>query len=136
MRGSKQPTVAYERLIDRLLATPHYGERWGRHWLDVAGYADSEGYTNDDPVRKEAYKYRDYVVRSFNADKPFDRFITEQVAGDLLPAENARERADQQIATGFLALGPKPHSERDPLQFQMDLVDEQIEDITHRTLQI
>ena len=64
---------AYDRLLDRLLASPRYGERWGRHWLDVAGYADSEGYTAEDSVRKDAYKYRDYVIRSFNADKPFDR---------------------------------------------------------------
>ncbi|HXL17768.1 MAG TPA: DUF1549 domain-containing protein [Streptosporangiaceae bacterium] len=66
---------AYERLIDRLLAAPQYGERWGRHWLDVAGYADSEGYTSDDPVRASAYRYRDYVIRAFNADMPFDRFL-------------------------------------------------------------
>jgi hypothetical protein len=73
---------AYEKLIDRLLASPHYGERWGRHWLDVAGYADSEGYTGEDPVRKTAYRYRDYVIRSFNADKPWDQFVEEQLAGD------------------------------------------------------
>ena len=75
---------SYEKVIDRLLASPHYGERWGRHWLDVAGYADSEGFTGEDPVRKTAYKYRDYVIRSFNADKPCDRFIEEQLAGDEL----------------------------------------------------
>src|ERR1043166_8905399 len=75
---------AYERLIDRLLDSPHYGERWARHWLDVAGYADSDGYSDADPPRGYAYKYRDYVIRSFNADKPFDRFITEQLAGDEL----------------------------------------------------
>ena len=73
---------AYERLVDRLLASPHYGERWGRHWLDIAGYADSEGYTDADPVRPWAYRYRDYVIRSMNADKPIDQFIREQIAGD------------------------------------------------------
>jgi mono/diheme cytochrome c family protein len=101
---------AYERLVDRLLDSPHYGERWGRHWLDVAGYADSEGFTGADPVRKTAYKYRDYVIRAFNADKPLDEFIVEQLAGDELvrppyeklpPAE-----LDKLIATGFLRMAP------------------------------
>ena len=98
------------KLIDRLLASPHYGERWGRHWLDVAGYADSEGFTGVDPVRKTAYRYRDYVIRSFNADLPWDRFIQEQLAGDemvrppyekLPPAE-----LDKLIATGYLRMAP------------------------------
>src|SRR5205807_575302 len=73
---------AFEKLIDRLLTSPRYGERWGRHWLDVAGYADSEGGSPEDPVRTTAWKYRDYVIRAFNADKPFDQFIREQLAGD------------------------------------------------------
>ena len=71
-------------MIDRLLASPHYGERWGRHWLDVAGYADSDGDGTDDTLRPYACKYRDYVIRSLNADKPLDRFIIEQLAGDEL----------------------------------------------------
>jgi hypothetical protein len=104
---------AYDKLIDRLLNSPHYGERWGRHWLDVAGYADSDGYSDADPPRAYAYKYRDYVIRSFNSDKPFDQFITEQLAGDeLAPATQADTRAalDPQkrellIATGFLRMG-------------------------------
>ena len=105
---------AYERLIDRLLESPHYGERWGRHWLDVAGYADSDGYSDADPPRPYAYKYRDYVIRSFNADKPFNRFITEQLAGDELAGvtqanpeaaiTNAHAR-ELLIATGFLRMG-------------------------------
>jgi hypothetical protein len=103
-------SVAYENMIDRLLASPHYGERWGRHWLDVAGYADSEGFSGEDPVRKTAYRYRDYVIRAFNADKPWDEFIVEQLAGDELvrppyetlpPAE-----LDKLIATGFLRMAP------------------------------
>lgn len=98
---------AYERLIERLLADPRYGERWGRHWLDVAGYADSDGYA-DDPVRPYAYKYRDYVVRSLNADKPFERFIVEQLAGDeLVPAgdgDATPERIEALAATGFLRM--------------------------------
>ena len=101
---------AYERLLDRLLASPHYGERWGRHWLDVAGYADSEGYTDEDTPRDWAYFYRDYVIRSFNADKPFDAFIHEQLAGDELvspPFENlSQEQIDCLAATGFLRMAP------------------------------
>jgi hypothetical protein len=104
----------YERLIDRLLDSPHYGERWGRHWLDVAGYADSDGYSDADPPRAHAYKYRDYVIGSFNSDKPFDRFITEQLAGDELaratrdntqPALAAPHTRELLIATGFLRTG-------------------------------
>ncbi len=88
-------TDAYERLVDRLLESPHYGERWGRHWLDVARYADSNGYSIDAP--REIWKYRDWVIDAFNRDMPFDQFVIEQVAGDMLP--NAT--LDQRIATGF-----------------------------------
>ena len=101
---------AYERLIDRLLASPQYGERWGRHWLDVAGYADSEGYTDDDKERPDAYKYRDYVVRSLNAGKPLDEFVVQQLAGDELvaqPHENLDAAAIENLtATGFLRMAP------------------------------
>jgi len=101
---------AYERLVDRLLASPHYGESWGRHWLDVAGYADSEGYTDADPARPWAYKYRDYVIRSLNADKPFDEFIREQLAGDEMvkpPFKNLSPDAiDKLTATAFLRMAP------------------------------
>jgi mono/diheme cytochrome c family protein len=101
---------AYDRLIDRLLASPHYGEHWGRHWLDVAGYADSDGYVDSDPVRKYAWKYRDYVIRAFNADKPFDQFIREQLAGDEMlkpPYKNlSAEQVDKLVATGFLRMAP------------------------------
>ncbi|HEY5311817.1 MAG TPA: PSD1 and planctomycete cytochrome C domain-containing protein [Pirellulales bacterium] len=87
---------AYERLVDRLLASPHFGERWGRHWLDLARYGDSNGYELD-IVRPNAWRYRDWVVDAFNRDLPYDRFITEQIAGDLLPGAGLRELA----ATGF-----------------------------------
>ncbi|MBI2478093.1 MAG: DUF1549 domain-containing protein [Planctomycetia bacterium] len=101
---------AFERMLDRVLNSPHYGERWGRHWLDVAGYADSEGYTEEDPVRPYVYKYRDYVIRAFNDDKPFDQFIVEQVAGDELltpPFENLTpDQAEKLVATGFLRMAP------------------------------
>jgi hypothetical protein len=73
---------AYEKAIDRLLASPRYGERWARHWLDIAGYADSEGVLAADVIRPNAWRYRDFVIRAFNSDKPYDRFVTEQLAGD------------------------------------------------------
>jgi len=100
----------YAAMIDHLLASPQYGERWGRHWLDVAGYADSEGGQSEDPVRLHAWKYRDYVIRSFNADKPWDRFLKEQLAGDELadytdPSRVTEEVIDNLIATGFLRMG-------------------------------
>jgi cytochrome c553 len=106
---------AYERLVDRLLSQPQYGERWGRHWLDVAGYADSDGYTERDPERKYAYKYRDYVIRALNADKPWDAFLREQLAGDELlapPYANlSPQKADLLAATGFLRMVPDGTSE-------------------------
>ena len=95
---------AYDRLVERLLASPQYGARWGRHWLDVAHYADTAGDNADYPV-PELAKYRDYVIDSFNADKPFDRFVREQIAGDLIAAEGSPDRyAEGVVATGFLAL--------------------------------
>jgi hypothetical protein len=104
---------AYEKMIDRLLASPRYGERWGRYWLDLAGYADSEGKREQDLPRPHAWRYRDYVIRSFNADKPFDRFLLEQLAGDeLADYENAPEITpelyDNLVATGFLRMAPDP----------------------------
>jgi hypothetical protein len=98
------------KMVDHLLASPHYGERWGRHWLDLAGYADSEGGTSADPIRNVAWKYRDYVIRAFNNDKPYDRFLLEQIAGDeLIDHANASavtaEMVENLIATGFLRMG-------------------------------
>ena len=101
---------AWSRLIDRLLASDHYGERWGRHWLDVAGYADSEGYTIDDKLRPWAWQYRDYVIRAFNSNKPLDQFVREQIAGDEMVKQPYSElpatEIDKLIATGFLRMGP------------------------------
>ena len=102
---------AYEKLIDRLLDSPRYGERWGRYWLDAAGYSDSEGKTDQDLPRPSAYRYRDYVIRAFNADKPYDRFLLEQLAGDELcdyehAAEITPEIYDNLVATGFLRMAP------------------------------
>jgi hypothetical protein len=103
---------AYERMIDRLLASPAYGERWGRHWLDVVGYADSDGDGSKDTPRPYAWKYRDYVIRSLNADKPLDRFLVEQLAGDELvpqPWKNLKaEQIELLAATGFLRTAPDP----------------------------
>lgn len=96
---------AWEKLIDRLLASPHYGEQWGRHWLDVTRYADTSGYSND-WERSNAWRYRDYVVRAFNNDKPYDRFIMEQIAGDELDPNDP----EMLIAVGFLRMGPWEHT--------------------------
>ncbi len=103
-----QSPDAYEKLVDRLLASPQYGERWARHWLDAAGYADSEGGAMQDVVRTWAFKYRDYVIRAFNSDKPFDRFLHEQLAGDELAGPISGDLSPEQIelltATGFLRM--------------------------------
>ena len=104
---------AYERLLDRLLSSRRYGERWGRYWLDLAGYADTEGKREQDVLRPHAYRYRDYVIRAYNSGKPFDRFLLEQIAGDeLADYENApaitTELYDNLVATGFLRMSPDP----------------------------
>jgi hypothetical protein len=118
---------AFAKVVDRLLASPRYGERWGRHWLDVARYADSTG-ADEDYRYPYAWKYRDYVISAFNRDIPFDRFIREQIAGDLLPPPDGEGvNKDGIIATGFLALGPKLVAEQDKVKMFYDIVDEQIE---------
>ena len=119
---------AFERVVDRLLASPRYGEHWGRHWLDVARYADSTG--NDEDHRYPyAWRYRDYVIDAFNADLPYDQFIREQVAGDLLPPGNPADAINRRgvIATGFLALGPKALAQQDKKKMLYDVYDEQID---------
>ncbi len=108
-----QSDDAYERLVDRLLDQPQYGERWGRHWLDVVGYAESDGYLDADRERPEAWRYRDYVIRAFNDDKAYDQFIREQIAGDELAEwrtapELTAEITDRLIATGFLRTASDP----------------------------
>lgn len=123
---------AHARVVDRLLESERFGERWGRHWLDVVRYADSVGRTRNLPY-PVAWKYRDYVVASFNADKPYDHFVRQQIAGDLLPYANSAERVENQIATGFLALGAHDLNEPDPKQFEMDVVDEMI-NVTSRSM--
>jgi hypothetical protein len=113
-------------LVDFLLASPHFGERWGRHWLDVVRYADSNGRDRN-VYYYHAWRYRDYVIDSFNRDVPFDQFVREQVAGDLLPSDTREQRDRQRVATGFLALGSKAFEEQKPEVFRMDVIDEQIE---------
>jgi Protein of unknown function (DUF1553)/Protein of unknown function (DUF1549)/Planctomycete cytochrome C len=125
---SAKPQAAYEELVDRLLASPHFGERWGRHWLDVARYAES--MTLRGFVFKEAWRYRDYVIESFNNDVPFDRFIREQIAGDLLPSESMDQRRRRLIATTYLTLGNTNLEEQDKKQLVMDVVDEQLDAIS------
>ena len=122
--------VVVERLVDALLASDQFGIRWGRHWLDVARFGESNG--NDGLGRNatfpNAWRYRDYVIEAFNQDVPYNRFITEQIAGDLLPYETAAQRNRQLIATGFLAIGSKPASAMNS-NFAMDIVDDQINTI-------
>ncbi len=124
---------AFSRLVDRLLASPAYGERWGRHWLDVARYADSNGL-DENVAHGNAWRYRDYVVAAFNQDQPFDQFLIEQLAGDLLPAEDEAMRHRRLIATGFLALGPKVLAEVDESKMRMDIIDEQIDTVGRAVL--
>ena len=119
---------AYSELIERLLSSPAYGERWGRHWLDIARYADSNGL-DENVAHGNAWRYRDYVVRSFNADKPFDQFIREQLAGDQLEASSEELRNELLTATGFLSIGPKVLAEVNMPKMRMDIVDEQIDTV-------
>jgi hypothetical protein len=110
---------AWEKVIDRLLASPHYGERWGRHWLDLARYADTNGYEFDEP-RPDAWRYRDYVIRSLNADKPYDRFVVEQLAGDeAFPGDR-----DALVATGFNLLGPDMTDAADQAQRRLNTLND------------
>ena len=122
--------AAFAALVDELLASPHYGEHWGRHWLDVVRYADSNGL-DENVAHGNAWRYRDYVIAAFNADKPFDVFVREQIAGDLLVNDETspERKAELLTATGFLVLGPKVLAEGDETKLQMDIIDEQIDTI-------
>ena len=136
---SDESANAVERVVDRLLASPHYGERWGRHWLDISRYADSNGL-DENRALINAYHFRDYVVDAFNRDLPFDDFVQSQLAGDLLPEPErpsqvedptwawrvATLTGDRLRATGFLSLGPKGLREVDPVKMEMDIIDDQV----------
>ena len=117
---------AFERVVNRLLASPAYGERWGRHWLDLARYADSNGM-DENMAHANAFRYRDWVIDALNRDLPYDQFVTHQIAGDLVPTPDADERARRITATGFLVIGPKMLAEDDPQKMEMDIVDEQLD---------
>jgi cytochrome c553 len=130
---------AYEKLVDRLLASKHYGERWGQHWLDLAGYSDSEGFGQDDGVRAYAWRYRDYVIRSLNADKPYTQFLTEQIAGDELSDDWKKSKTgvdqamlDRIAATGFLRTAPDPtdSNERGLINERMNILADEVEILT------
>ncbi len=117
---------AYAKLVDKLLASPAFGEKWGRHWLDVARYAESSG-KEQNVFYPHAWRYRDYVIAAFNADKPVNQFFMEQLAGDLLDSKDDTDKANKIIATGFLAIGAKSHNERNRKQFELDVADEMID---------
>ena len=125
---------AFDKVIGRLLDSPRYGEHWGRHWLDVARYADSTG-NDEDHKYPHAWRYRDYVIDVFNRDLPYDEFILEQIAGDLLP-KTGRPETDRRriIATGFLALGPKAVAQQDKIRMVYDVYDEQLDVVSKSIL--
>ncbi len=110
---------AFSKVVERLLASPRYGERWGRHWLDVVRYADTSGCNSDFPV-PSVFRYRDYVVDAFNSDKPYDRFLREQIAGDLMPASTEAQRHEQVVATGYLAISRRFGSRNNEFHLTID----------------
>jgi hypothetical protein len=122
----RSPQFAIAKVVDDLVASPYFGQRWARHWLDLARYADVSGSTAPASY-PEAWRYREYVIHAFNTDKPFDRFVREQLAGDLLPASSTEERAANLIATGYLALFHIVAADRDPEKRKLDVVDEQLD---------
>ncbi|HSI64721.1 MAG TPA: PSD1 and planctomycete cytochrome C domain-containing protein [Candidatus Saccharimonadia bacterium] len=124
---------AFSRVVDNLLASERFGEYWGRHWLDVARYAESSGKDINVPY-PYAWRYRDWVIESFNEDLPYNEFIRQQIAGDLLPFKDAVDQSKKIVATGFLAIGSKPHNERNPRQFALEVADEQIDTLTQAVL--
>ena len=123
-----QSNTAYERVVDRLLDSPGFGDHWARHWFDLSCYADLADVSGNMLIR-DAWRYRDYVINAFNTDKPLDRFILEQIAGDLLPFENVEQQREQIIATGYLAIGPWILQNYIKGQLAADIVDHQIDRI-------
>jgi len=119
---------AWEKVVDRLLGSHAYGERWARHWLDLTGYADMMG-TSNNVYAEHAWRYRDYLIAAYNKDKPFDRFVKEQIAGDLIPANKPEERAENLTATGFLMVGDVEIVEPDKAKLEADYLDTQVSKI-------
>ena len=132
-KGTDAQHAAFEGVVDKLLDSPRYGERWGRHWLDVARYAESTGKESNN-LFPTAWRYRDYVIDSFNEDKPYDEFIREQIAGDLIGSSSSAEYNEHLTATAFLAIGTKNIVEKNRLTFKLDLIDEQIDTATRAVL--
>lgn len=130
---NSDPEAAVAAKVDELLKRPQYGERWGRHWLDVARYGESTG-KDVNVTYPHIWRYRNYVFDSFNTDKPYDEFIREQVAGDLLKVKSEAEWQENLIATGFLAMGTKSLNESNPRQHKMDVADEQIDTLSQAVL--
>ncbi len=128
-KWDEDPQEAIAFVVDQLLQKEQFGERWGRHWLDVARYGESTG-REVNMTYPHAWRYRDYVIDSFNEDKPFDQFVQEQIAGDLLPVKSDQQWAKNLVATSFLAMGPKNVNEQNAVQFAADVVDEQIDATT------
>ncbi|MFO0978852.1 MAG: DUF1549 domain-containing protein [Planctomycetaceae bacterium] len=125
---------AFAKAVDRLLSSPHYGERWGRHWLDLVRYADSNG-ADENHGLPNSWRYRDYVIRKFNEDLPLDQFIVQQLAGDLLPVPDDEKAAGDLItATGMLVIGPKMLAEQDKDKMIIDIVDEQVDNVSRTML--
>ena len=131
--ASDRSPEAYASLVNAYLGSSEFGERWGRHWLDVARYAESSGKENDVPYAF-AWRYRDWVIDAFNADMPYDEFVRLQIAGDLVPTRSVDAATNQLVATGYLAVGSKSHQERNRQQFILDVADEQIDTITQGML--
>ncbi len=130
--SAKRGTV-FEKLVDRLLASPRFGEHWARHWLDLARFGESTGSARNLPY-PHAWRYRDYVIDAFNKDTPYDQFILQQIAGDLLPWKTQEQRDEQLTATGFLALGVRDVNQRFKIRFVMDNIDEQIDAVSRSML--
>jgi hypothetical protein len=131
--SDKSDPSDYENRWTSFCRVPRFGERWGRHWLDVVRYAESNGRESN-LTFPHAWRFRDYVIDAVNADVPYDRFITEQIAGDLLPAKDDAERARLLTATGFLAMGPKGLNEQNKAQFAADVADEQLDTVTRAVM--
>lgn len=126
---------AFAHVVDNLLASERFGEYWGRHWLDVARYAESSGKDVNLPY-PFAWRYRDWVIEAMNTDMPYNEFIRQQIAGDLLPYKDVVDQSKKIVATGFLAIGSKPHNERNPRQFALEVADEQIDTLSQAFLGI
>ena len=120
--------IAFAKIVDEQLASPHFGERWGRHWLDVTRFAESSGGGRS-LMFPHAWRFRDYVIDAYNNDKPFDEFIKEQIAGDLMPFESHDQKIERIVATGFLALGPTNYEQQDKELLRMEVIDEQVDTI-------